>query len=343
MLKYLGFLIAIFCVTPAIADGWCTADLPVGSAGGCGIGKYRDTAGNCQICPENYYCPDGLHAKCCNTNTGGNAGSLSNYPNSTAGATKKEECTSQQINCGGGQYSCTLTYGGVSNCVNMGTGSVDNGVYHLESLSCVSNQDRSCLYYGWGADIPISSWLGNGSYTSDDRVDGTVTWDVSTQKWDVSNCKLVKNNFDITGKNCRGTVRRFAILDGNAVTGFSIKYYNNDINNAADFYYCTYCGAGKQPNFMKEDYDIACFYDDNIQNYVACECEDVEAGYYSIGCNLPSYPWDEAPAIPAACHQQCPANTTTEGGAQNINQCVPTDGQYCDAVGCFTLGATACN
>lgn len=356
MLKYFCILIAGLYVIPSFGCGeGCTSDECCVQA--CGIQCYLDPRyGTSCVCdepepePEIPWCEHGQYLEW----------------NSQNGSWFCKNCPSKYPDSDGAYYHITNCYlmddevcGGTcfihkdrSYCFGNASGK------HLEydandNLVCVNN-NVPCSDFNASGCVQ-SGQVGNAHYITIWNTDNEIhnPWEYyihDYNAWDVSECKC-EQSANFPDYKCSGG--RTLGLSNNIVTDLlgrgpyeqavysrkdSIKY--NNVGN----YYCTHCNEGTKPrifnkNSVPRPYNT-CKKDD-AGNFIACACEDVEADYYSIGCDLPNYPWTTQPDVPAACHTQCPAHTTTNDvtGATDVNQCIPDGAMtYCDSVGCFKLG-----
>lgn len=261
------------------------------------------------------------------------------FSSSVGGKITKDECYTRTAcsDLGYDGWMCTLFYSGKSFCTQANTPRPAHLEYQGNTLVCVSNDDRACSGFNLSDNYIFD--VANGSFVQSDQT-GNASWNPETYTWNVSSCRLEKNNQNITANNanCKGNIWRCCpSISGNAAEGFSIGY-------GYAHYYCTYCREGLKPYILNKAENpmlpMTHISDETGGTHIAGACSAVEAGYYSTGCSI-TYPLNSA-NIPENCHLQCPENMTTlDPGADSINSCVPYGGTYCDQTGCFTFGTDA--
>ena len=310
-----------------------------------------------QDCPENYY-----NSKTCRMGLVGNWGyeckpcssvylGHVHLPWSTGGPVTIDACYIK-LSCSnlnpGRDWMCSLYHNGRNFCTVSNTDDTPVEA-HLEYINygsfsapgCVLNT-KNCSEFDINETYTFS--FASGNFAKSDQ-QGTANWDTSTYTWNVNNCILQHSGLNITqyNRDCSGTVWRVgASISGNAATEYTINY-----SNGVNWYYCTQCNAGKEPQIfsISDAYDYGCIRYESDSAYIACACSDVEVGFFSTGCQI-AYPLNTL-AIPNSCHQSCQNGLTTlQVGATSSDACVPDPGQrYCDATGCFSLGTNSnvCN
>ena len=284
------------------------------NAGTCTLPGTMSVSGYiCKKCPEDFP-----------KSEGGSVG--------IGGCFRSESCQSS--------WDCRLFHDGVSWCKDQ-NGNLKNT--HIENVGgefqCAP-LSRSCNWFKF-ADP------GLGDNWSQTEQQGNATWNNQLYTWNVDGCYVVGQeeelkNTETNETYCTGVRWHSGYhVVGNAAMGFDgIKY-------SPEFHFCTRCGGGKKPNIFSTDVSLSnlwCgYYPDYhyVNNeYVACWCEDVEAGFYSTGCNIGEIL--SLNDIPTECHQTCPDYMTTlEPGAENKNSCRPDGTEFCDQTGCFTLGPSS--
>lgn len=253
------------------------------------------------------------------------------FPYSDGGTIVIDSCYVTKNGCGTG---CRLYHNGTSNCTDRHPEYGSDGLLH-----CLS-QTRDCRDFELSPKPNINARFGNlGQWQQLDQI-GNAVWNGSS--WVSDGCRLQRTVSNLT------TYSQAACTEGviwrywpDIVWDASRGYYNVNYNNGVDWYYCTKCGAGKSPVILSsgEAFDLwGCERLEGTNPYLACSCKNVADGFYSTGCTI-EYPLygDE---IPIDC--KCGSNaglTLSTGG----DFCVP-DGttQYCDTIGCFTLGTGGC-
>ena len=231
------------------------------------------------------------------------------------------------------QTNCRLYNNGTSDC----TGS--HPEYVNNSLTCLS-QTRACSDFELSSALDITLAGNNvGQWQKSDQI-GEAVWNGNV--WVSDGCRLQRTVQNIATSHpaecAEGVVwRNTSEFVWNATRGG----YLVDYTGSLDWYYCTKCGAGKLPVILSytDAFDLwSCWRSDGTNPYLACSCENVANGFYSTGCTI-SYPLN-SPSIPVGC--KCGSNTGLVPSSDG-NSCVPDGTEYCDGIGCFTLGTSVCN
>lgn len=284
---------------------------------------------------QGHYCPR-LNADDDCSSTTGACECPSNFPRSTAGATKIGDCytpcAATSDNYDSYTKDCGLTYLGHYNANEVSC--KQNGIityeqhdenYHAEPLS---DGAYGCYFkHRQCSDFNTNTCSGN--------IYGPAEW--RSYEWDISNCECNQEEFPDYTHSCNA--KRNKKPSASTISGVNVP-----INYDTQFrYWCVSCFSGyyvKPDDILNAGGDnqtcIVGEYENGGQ-YAVCECTPAPRGTWIDSCNI-TYPITNPNNIPCST-TNCPTGKTTSStGSTSIDDCHYTNQtKFCDANGCFNI------